>query len=352
LFWTKEIFVNGLLRYDLNREEFSDSKEGTRMRRRFVLLGILLAVIFSFTLNLESVWARYPEKKIRYIVPYAPGGFTDNSSRTLVRFMNPHLGNRIFGDNVAGAAGAIGMREAAKAAPDGYTLACYILTMMTGPLVVKDYPTWDTLDPICIVASDSSMIIVREESRFKTIKDLIDYAKAHPGEVTFGHSGVGSMSHIQNVAFAESAGLKFRWVPYKGANPAVVAAMGGHVDVAGATVSDVSSYVQAKQVRPLVIYKEKRFPFFPDVPTAREIGHDLVLGMWSGPSVPHGLPGDVRKILLDAARMATEDEGYKKAMDQMGFERVFWPNEEAIPKIKALNEFYKNMGAKMGLVPE
>ncbi len=322
------------------------------MRKKVVWLSVLAAVISWFALNPDLVWAKYPEKKIRYIVPYAPGGFTDNSSRTLVRFMNNYLGNRIYVENVQGAAAAIGLREVGKAAPDGYTMGCYALTVLTGPLVVKDYPTWDTIDPICMVACDSSMIVVREESRFKTIKDLMTYVKAHPGEVTFGHSGVGSMSHIQNVAFAEAAGLKFRWVPYKGANPAVVAAMGGHVDVAGATVSDVHSYVQAKQLRPLVIYKEKRTPFFPDVPTSREIGYDLVLGMWSGPGVPHGVPADIRKTILEAARKATDEEAYKKAMDQMGFERVFWPTEEAVPKIKALNDFYKDIGAKMGLKPE
>jgi tripartite-type tricarboxylate transporter receptor subunit TctC len=321
------------------------------MTKKVVVLSLLVAVISLFG-NMDLVWAAYPDKKIRYIVPYAPGGFTDNSSRTLVRFLNPHLGNRIFVDNVAGAAGAIGMRETAKAAPDGYTLACYIVTLMIGPLVVKDYPTWDALDPVCIVTSDTSMVIVKEDSRFKTMKDLISYAKANPGEVTFGHSGVGSASHIQNTAFAEAAGVKFRWVPYKGANPAVVAAMGGHVDVAGATVSDVLTYVQGKQIRPLVIYKETRSPFFPDVPTARELGYDLVLGMWSGPALPHGVPAEVKKILLDASRKATEEEGYKKAMDQMGFERFFWPTEEATRKLKSLNEFYKGLGTRMDLKPE
>ena len=321
------------------------------MRKTLVVLS-LVAVISSFVLSVDWVWAGYPEKKIRYIVPYAPGGFTDNSSRTLARFLNPYLGNRIFVDNVAGAAGAIGMREAAKAAPDGYTIACYIVTLMIGPLVVKDYPTWDTLDPVCMVASDTSMIIVKEDSRFKTIKDLMSYAKAHPGEVTFGHSGVGSASHIQNTAFAEATQIKFRWVPYKGANPAVVAAMGGHVDVAGATVSDVLTYVQGKQIRPLVIYKETRSPFFPDVPTARELGYDLVLGMWSGPALPHGVPAEIKKILLDASKKATEEDGYKKAMDQMGFERFFWPPQEAVSKCKSLNEFYKGLGARMGLKPE
>jgi tripartite-type tricarboxylate transporter receptor subunit TctC len=322
------------------------------MNKRTVIWGVLLLVISSFAVNLDFVWAKYPEKKIRYIVPFAPGGFTDNSSRTLVRFANPYLGNRVYVDNVAGAAGAIGMREGAKAAADGYTVSCYIITLMSGPLVVKDYPTWDVVDPLAIVALDSSLMVVKEDSRFKSIKDLMAYAKAHPGEVTVGHSGPGSLGHIQTAAFAEAAGLKFRWVPYKGANPAVVAAMGGHVDASGATVSDILSFAQAKQVRPLVIYKDKRSPFFPDTPTARELGYDVVLGHWSGPAVPHGTPSEIKKVLLDAFHQGSEDDGYKKAMDQMGFERVFWPAEVAIPKLKALNEFYKAMGTKMGLQPE
>jgi tripartite-type tricarboxylate transporter receptor subunit TctC len=305
------------------------------MNKRAIIWGVLLVVIFPFALNLDFVWAKYPEKKIRYIVPFAPGGFTDNSSRALVRFANPYLGNRAYVDNVTGAAGAIGMREGAKAAPDGYTISCYILTLMSGPLVVKDYPTWDTLDPISIMALDSSLMVVREDGRFKSIKDLMAYAKAHPGEVTVGHAGVGSLGHIQTSAFADAVGLKFRWVPYKGMNPAVVAAMGGHVDAASSSVSDVLPFVQGKKVRPVVILSEKRSPFYPDVPTARELGYDLVLGHWSGPAV-----------------QSSEDEGYKKAMDQMGFERVFWSSEVAIPKLKALNELYKGMGARMGLQPE
>jgi tripartite-type tricarboxylate transporter receptor subunit TctC len=322
------------------------------MNKRAVILGVLLVVISSFVVNLDFVWAKYPEKKIRYIVPFAPGGFTDSSSRALVRFANPYLGNRVYVDNVAGAAGAIGMREGAKAAPDGYTISCYILTLMSGPLVVKDYPAWDTLDPISIMALDSSLIVVREDSRFKSINDMMAYAKAHPGEVTVGHSGVGSLGHIQTAAFADAAGIKFRWVPYKGMNPAVVATMGGHVDAASSTVSDVLPFVQGKKVRPMVVLSEKRSPFYPDAPTARELGYDLVLGHWSGPAVPHGTPPEIKKVIFDASRQCSEDEGYKKAMDQMGFERVFWSSDVAIPKLKALNELYKGIGTKMGLQPE
>ena len=320
----------------------------SKVRWSVILLSSFLALVVA----IDSSWAKYPDKKIRFIVSFEPGGMGDMTGRTLVKYVNPFLGGRVYVETIAGAGGAVGWRECAKSAPDGYTMTILLSSIMVGPHVTKGFPTDDLFDPICIVALESRMLFAKWDSKFQTVKDLISYAKAHPGEVTAATSGVGTINHIGMEAFGDATGTKFNLVPYKGAGPSLVAAMGGHVDIAISSCSGTASYVEGKKLRPLVVLGTKRYPVYPDVPTARELGYDAVVVAFSGVGVPKEVPKETRNILVEAFRKGTEDEGYKKLMAQMGLEQVFYPPETAAPWLKEQREFFKRLADKLGMKPE
>jgi tripartite-type tricarboxylate transporter receptor subunit TctC len=316
-------------------------------------MGIgLLGILTLFFTTAHSSWAKYPEKKIRFIVAFEPGGMGDVTARALVRYVNPHLQGRVYVETIAGAGGAVGWRECAKSDPDGYTMTILLSSIMVGPHVIKGYPTMDLFDPICVVAMESRMLFVKTDSRFKTIQDLISYAKAHPGTVTAATSGVGTINHIGMEAFGDAAGVKFSLIPYKGAGPSLVAAMGGHVDLAISSASGTKTYVEGKKLRALVVLGEKRYPVYADVPTAKELGYDAVITAFSGVAVPKGLPKEVKGILVEAFRKATEDESYKKLIADIGLEYVFYPPETATPWLNGQRDFFKKLADKLGMKPE
>ena len=318
------------------------------MKKRLLFFDLLFLIFFSLS-GAGSTWAGYPEKKIRYIVPWVPGGWNDVISRALARYANPYLKGRVYVENVPGAGGAIGFREGSRALPDGYTLMSLASSLMTGPLVDKDYPTYDLFDPLCIVVIESRMVLTKWDSRFKSGTELISYAKEHPGEVTVAIAGIGSIQHFGVAALEKATNLKFNMVPFKGDGEALVATMGGHVDTVFASAAAAVTYVESQKLRPLLALGSKRYRAYPDVPTVKELGYDMELLAYSGIGVPKGTPKDVQNILVEAFRKATENEGYKKLTDQNGVERVFWGQEKAAAWLKSHNEFFKNLGAKLNL---
>jgi tripartite-type tricarboxylate transporter receptor subunit TctC len=322
------------------------------MRRKSFGVWMIFLVPIFISLVGNFAWAKYPERKIRFIVPMAAGGGADLLARTLARFVNPNLNDKVYVENVAGGGGAIGFREGAKATPDGYTLTMLVTTITIAPHVTKGFPTYDLYDPICILATDPMMLTVSSDSPYKNIGDLISYAKANPGKMTASTSGVGGPSHLGIAAFAEATGTQFTLVPYKGSAPALMAAAGKHVDIGTSTCSEAVTMVEGKKLRPLVVFSPKRSRLFPDVPTTKEAGYDVVLNFWRGIGVPKGTPKEVKTTLVGAFRKAMENEECKKFTDQQGLDRVFLEPEEAGPWLKNQHEFFKSTAAKIGLQPQ
>jgi tripartite-type tricarboxylate transporter receptor subunit TctC len=314
-----------------------------------------LIFIFSFLLVFSlahDLWAKYPDKKIRLIAAFAPGGGADIMARSLTKFVNPYLDGRIYVENVPGASGAIGFREGAKSAPDGYTLVMMVSTIMTGPRVTKGYPSYELFDPICVAAQDPTMISVKTDSRFKTIQDLIAYAKANPGALTVATAGVGAIDHFYMSALAKSIGVDFNFVPYKGAGPATVAAAGGHAEAVGSGYSEAFSLMTGKKLRPLLVFTGERSPLFPDVPTAREIGSDVMVVLFRAVGAPKGTPKDVKEVLADAFKKAIENPEFQKMVKEMGLQPVFIGPDEARSFLKKQDDFFTGIAEKIGLKPQ
>jgi tripartite-type tricarboxylate transporter receptor subunit TctC len=321
-------------------------------KEKIIFLNLLLAAIFFLPLFAQDVCAKYPDRKIRFIVPMAPGGGADLLARTLTRFVNPYLSDKVYVENVAGGGAAIGFREGAKAAPDGYTITMLVTTLTIAPHITKGYPTYDLYDPICILATDPMILTVSMDSPYKTIADLIAQAKANPGKMTAGTSGVGGPSHLGIAAFGEAIGSQFTLVPHKGSAPVLVSAAGKHVDIGTSTCSEAIAMVEGKKLRPLAVFSPNRSPLFPDVPTTKEAGYEVYLDFWRGIGVPKGTPPEVKAVLVDAFRKSMENQECKSFMDQQGLIRVYLEPKEAGPWLKNQNEFFKNIATKLGIQPQ
>jgi tripartite-type tricarboxylate transporter receptor subunit TctC len=322
------------------------------MARRVLWISVFALICASFVMEADIVEAKYPERNIEFIVAWEPGGGVDIVARALTQYVNPYLGGKLFVKNVPGSGGAIGFREAAKAASNGYSIMMMSTSIMVGPHVIKGHLPYDALDPLCVVAQDPSTLMVRPDSPISSVQDLIAKAKANPGKLSACTFGVGSISHLELAAFEKATGTSFNMVPYKGTAPQLTAAMGGHVDLSANEASTALNYVRGNKLRPLVVFGNKRSPLYPDVPTGKELGIDVVIYQWRAVGVPKGMPKEIRDTLADAFRKAVENEECKKTFDQIGLERIYLPMEEAVPWLKGQNDLISSIAHRVGLEPK
>jgi tripartite-type tricarboxylate transporter receptor subunit TctC len=256
--------------------------------RRLLLLLALVPML---------AWAQYPNKAIRMIVPFAPGGASDFVGRILQPRMTELLGQQIVVENRAGASGNIGMDAAAKAAPDGYTLYLgNVGTVALNPAVfTKTLSVVPTRDFIAIsqVVDVPGVLVVHPDLQAKTIQEIIAIAKAYPGKLNYGSPGAGSQNRLETEVFRKIAGgLDMVHVPYKGgAGPAVAGLVGGETHLMFVTASSAMNHVKNGRLRLIAVTSAKRLAAFPDTPTFAESGYpELTSGSWQGIFVPAGTP--------------------------------------------------------------
>ena len=266
------------------------------MKRLLLLLTCLPALAF----------AQYPNKPIRMIVPFAPGGASDFVGRILQPRMSELLGQQIVVENRAGASGNIGMDAAAKSAPDGYTIYLgNIGTVALNPAVFTKLSVVPTRDFIAItqVVDVPGVLVVNPELQAKTVNDVVAIAKAYPGKLNYASPGSGSQNRLEMEVFRKVAGgLDMVHVPYKGgAGPAVAGLAGGETHLMFVTASSAMTFVKNGRVRLIAVTSAKRLAAFPDAPTMAEAGYpQLTSGSWQGIFVPTGTPKDVVDKLYSA----------------------------------------------------
>lgn len=265
--------------------------------------------------------AKYPERPITLVLPYAAGGGTDAIARIFADKLAQKLGGSIVVENRPGAGGNIATDAAANAKPDGYTL----LIGNQGPMVVnihmfksmKTDPE-KALEPIFLIADAGLIAVVNPKKHpFKTLKELVDAVKANPGKMTYGSASNASASHLATLMLAHVTGIDARHVAYRGAAPAINDLVGGHVDFMITTAPSVLGQIQGGTLTALAITSEKRSGILPDLPTAAEAGiPGYVASAWYGLLAPKGLPADVRQQLETAAVAAlNEPDLIKKLVD-------------------------------------
>ncbi len=269
------------------------------------------AVIFALALCAGPAMAGYPEHPISMVVSYAPGGGTDLVARAIAPYIQKYLGDgaNIVVLNRPGAGGAIGFTEIKRAKPDGYTIG-FVNTpnLLTIPIERKVNYHWSDYDLLGNLIDDPDGFAVSGKSEIKTLKDLEAFAKANPGKVTVGTTGIGSDDHLAMIKFEKLTGTTLTHVPFKGAGEVRNAIQSGQIMMAAMNVGEVLAYQKGgTDIRLLGAMSEQRSALAPELPTFKEQGYDVVMASLRGIAAPKGLPEDVAQKLQQAVQKASTD---------------------------------------------
>jgi tripartite-type tricarboxylate transporter receptor subunit TctC len=282
------------------------------MSMRRALSGLGLIVVLT-AVAVGSGWAQepYPTRPISIVVAFPPGGLADNTARPVAAVLERILKQPVAIINKAGAAGAVGNQSVATSKPDGYTLLMALVSVSVLPEVDKLFGraqnyTLAQLTGIARVNADPSMLVVRADAPWKTLKDLVDDAKKRPGEIVFTSSGLYGAAHIPMEMFIKAAGIKMRHLPTTGGGPMMNAMLGGHAQAVMTPVSLAAAHVKAGKLRLLAHSGTAPVAAFPEVPSFKAQGYDVEYTAWAGLVAPKGTPPHVIKILRDAMREAVK----------------------------------------------
>lgn len=310
------------------------------MKRKLGILLVCVLVLSMLAVGCSntalSTETKFPTKPITIIVQYVAGGSTDLLARSMEKMAKKYLGTPLIVVNKPGGGGTIAWNELAEVSPDGYTLGMTgngtILQPLYGPTRYH-YPT--ALEPIAQIAVAPIVAAVRADSPWQSIDDVIAYAKKHPGEIKFGHPGLGGPSQIVGEMFAKEADIQIEQVPFLGTAESIAATLGGHIQlVFASSPSDIRELVRSGKIRPLAISGDKRLtqPEFVDVPTFKEKNLNVVLTPWQGIAAPKGLPEDVKNKLADGFEKIVKDPEFISNLESMGLTVEYLGPKESTDK--------------------
>jgi tripartite-type tricarboxylate transporter receptor subunit TctC len=287
------------------------------MQRKTFTRSLLACAIAGIALGAQA--QGYPTKPVRLIVPFPPGGSVDYVARTISQKFSEYMGQNVIVDNKGGASGTIGTYEAARAAPDGYTL---LLVFDSHAVNASLYDTFKSFDYVSLIGTMPMALVTSKKSGLTSLQAVIDAAKAEPGRINYGSSGVGGSNHLQPVAFARQAGVKLTHVPYRGGGPMITAMLGGEVDMIIGSLPTVIQYAKTGQANVVAIGSPERLPQLSDVPTIGSAVPGYVAQSWIGMMVPKGVPAPVFEHVQTALRKTLADPAVKTKMEGDGFQIV------------------------------
>jgi len=323
--------------------------------KRFGLI-ITVAALCVF-LVVGNVWAagKFPVKDITLVCPWSAGGGTDTIARALVKNAKKYFGVNVNVVNKTGGMGAIGMGAASTARPDGYTVGMITFQLSTFQSMGLAKLSYRDYNLIQLVNQSPAAISVAADSKWKTLKQLMDYAKANPGIVTVGHSGAGGAWHLAIASIAVKNDIKFNYVPFDGAAPTRTALIGQHIDCATTGIDEMLQMYQAGKVRILAVNNATRHALFPDVPTMTEAGfpNPTPILDWRGLAAPKGVSADNMKILVKGFKQCFDDPEFRALANKLGLPLVYEDpqgfqkflkgmEETLVPALKSVN-LYKPM---------
>lgn len=258
------------------------------------------------------------------MVPFAPGGGTDLIARTLGAEMSKELGQQVIIDNKPGAGTIIGTDAVAKSAPDGYTMVIATFAHAINPSMVPKLPYAHdkAFAPISLIARGPNVLVVRADSPFKTVKDIVDAARAKPGRLTYASQGNGTSAHLAGEMFTNLGKLQMVHVPYRGAGPAITDLLGGQVDMIFGTAAAVASMVDNGKLRALAVTTEQPSPAYKGVPPVAATVPGYAVESWYGLYAPAGTPPEAIAKLNAAARKAAQSADFKKKIEPEGLSVV------------------------------
>ena len=301
------------------------------MRTLTLLKTLSVALVLGLPLSgLAQAW---PNKPIKWIIPYTPGGITDNSTRMVVQKVQEQTGWNIVIENKPGANSILGADLAARATPDGYTFLTVIgahaanATLYAGRL---PYDVVKSFAPVSLVGIAPLVMVVNNNLPVKDIKELVAYSKANPGKVAFGSSGVGAAAHLTQELFKQVTGADMVHVPYKGTAPALSDLMGGSLQVLTDTASAMMPHVRSGKIKPVAVFSNKRIPGAAEVPTIVESGGPALEGStWVLFLAPAATPRDIVNRLSQETAKAIRSPELKARFEALGIESVGSTPEQA-----------------------
>ena len=310
------------------------------MDRRHFVAGSAAA---AATLGLRPVFAQdaFPSHAITFINPFPPGGAADVVARPLVALLEPILKQPCVIETKAGAAGQVGGQVAASAKPDGYTLLVHIVSISGFAEVDKLFgrqPKFTRADfiPIARLTAGPMVLVVNDQQPYKTVKELVDDAKAHPDKLIFSSSGLYGALHLPTALFMRAADIKMKHLPTNGGGPALTALLGNNSQVLVSAIAPASGQIKAGKLRALACFSPQRAASLPDVPTLKELGYNVEFSLWVGVFAPKGTPAPIVKTIGEAVKKAATSDQFKTSilnigdevayLDQAGFAK-FWDDD-------------------------
>jgi tripartite-type tricarboxylate transporter receptor subunit TctC len=291
--------------------------------------ALLSAALIAASSHPAFAEAKFPNRPIQMIVPYAAGGATDAVARLLQQGMEKRLGQPVLVINRPGASTTLGTQQVARSAPDGQTIAMVSVPHVANYTLLKDMPyTQSDFIPITSVTNTPNVLVVNPELPIKSVADLIAYIKAHPGAVNYGTFGIGSSAHLAALLFESKIGAKLQAVHYRGGAPAAVGVMTGEVQMAFGTPLSVAGGIDGGKLRPIAVTSQKRIHPYPNIPTAREQGLDFVNGAWFGILAPAHTPDPIVRQLFESVRSTMADAAVRRSVQDSGTELFVSSPEE------------------------
>lgn len=318
-----------------------------RKCRMQILVGF---IVFSLFLPFSTVAADFPTKPITIICPWAPAGATDIFLRVLAESTAKYLGQPVVVENKPGGGGTVGPAAmAATAKPDGYTVAQISMPVFRYQHMMKvEYDSLKDFSYIIGLTGYIFGVVVKSDAPWKTFDELIAYAKANPGKITYGSPGAGTTQNITMERIAKDKGIKWIHVPMKGTGENMPALLGGHVNVA-ADSTGFAPFVDSGQMRLLVTFGEKRTQKWPAVPTLKELGYGIVTESPFGLAGPKGIDPKVVKILHDGFKKGLDDPETLKILEKLGMIYAYKSTEEYVKQVKELFEEERMLVELLGL---
>lgn len=296
-------------------------------RRHLLVMVLVTAGTIGLWPRAAPAQGKYPERPIRLVVPFAPGGETDLIGRLWAQKVAPHLGGSIVVENKAGAGGSVGTAEVARARPDGYTLLSGQTTTHVINPIAMSKPPYDPINdfvPIGIMSTSPTSILVHPSVPAKNLQELIALAKANPGKYSFGSAGSGTITNLTGELFKlQAGGLNIVHIPYKGGAPAIQDVVAGHIPIATLILSSALPHHRSGRVRILAVCNPTRVASAPDIPTAAEAGMPgMLVQVFNAIFVPAGTPQPVINALHQATVKAKSEEAFRQDLERAGAELV------------------------------
>ncbi len=309
------------------------------------ILVFLAAICLTTAAAIPVQAATYPDKPIRLVIPWAPGGGSDIAGRTLAAYVSPKLGQELVVVNVTGGGGTVAGREIMDAPKDGYTLFFPHTSLLTSFHTGTADFNYDAFKPICRLVALNQGLLIRASEKYKDLKSFLDYARQYPNQVKAG-CVIGSLSHYAILALQEAAGVKFRVVPQQGEAKRIVALKGKHIDFAPFTLTSVNKYIGSGDFRAIGVAAEKRDPTMPNVPTCKEQGYDVRAPYNYYLFAPKGLDQAKVAYLDKMFGQVLADPKVAAALRKTNVFEAYLPESEVLQALAAENEYLKGIAVR------